>query len=60
MRKKHAPTEVKKKYSQKEFGKELNHKTVTLICHCGVNVKYEFRSKTLLMKANMPAQKMSK
>ena len=42
MRKKHARTEVlifKKK------------KSVTLLCYCGVNVKYEFLSKTLLMKA---------
>ena len=44
MRKKHARTEVlifKKK------------KSVTLLCYCGVNVKYEFLSKTLLMKATI-------
>ena len=65
MRKKHAPTEVlsssKKIYLQrkvwnshkiKELNK-LNHKTVTLHCYCGVNVKYEFLSKTLLMKATI-------
>ena len=57
MCKKHAPAEalifLKKKYLQKEFGKDLNHKTVTLHCYCGVNVKYEFLSKTLLMKATI-------
>ena len=60
MRKKHAPTEVlsssKKIYLQrkgwnshkiKELNK-LNHKTVTLHCYCGVNVKYGFLSKTLV------------
>ena len=54
MRKKHALTEVlsssKKNYLQrkvwnshkiKELNK-LNHKTVTLHCYCGVNVKYGF------------------
>ena len=57
MRKKHAPTEVLFFFfliiNKKEFGKELNHKTVTLHCYCGVNVKYEFLSKTLLMKATI-------
>ena len=57
MRKKHAPTEVlfflRKIIHKKEFGKKLNHKTVTLLCYCGVNVKYEFLSKTLLMKATI-------
>ena len=57
MRKKHAPTEVlfflRKIIHKKEFGKKLNHKTVTLHCYCGVNVKYEFLSKTLLMKATI-------
>ena len=57
MRKKHAPTEVliffKKIIHKKEFGKKLNNKTVTLHCYCGVNVKYEFLSKTLLMKATI-------
>ena len=51
MNKKHAPTEVlisfKKIIHKKDFGKKLNHKTVTLLCHYGVNVKYEFLSKTL-------------
>ena len=64
MRKKYAPTEVlsssKKIYLQrkvwnshkiKELNK-LNHKTVTLHCYCGVNVKYGFLSKSLVsMKA---------
>ena len=57
MHKKHAPTEVliflKKIIHKKEFGKKLNNKTVTLHCYCGVNVKYEFLSKTLLMKATI-------
>ena len=64
MRKKHAPTEVlsssKKIYLQKKVWNshkikelnKLNHKTVTLHCYCGVNVKYGFLSKTLVsMKA---------
>ena len=58
MGKKHAPTEVlfflkKEIIHKKEFGKELNHITITLHCYCGVNVKYEFLSKTLLMKATI-------
>ena len=57
MRKKHASTEVliflRKIIHKKEFGKKLNHKTVTLHCYCGVNVKYKFLSKTLLMKATI-------
>ena len=37
----------------KELNK-LNHKTVTLHCYCGVNVKYGFLSKTLVsMKATI-------
>ena len=42
MRKKHAPTEVLIFFLKKR---------VTLLCYCGVNVKYEFLSKTLLMNA---------
>ena len=38
---------------KKEFGKKLNHKTITLHCYCGVNRKYEFLSKTLLRKATI-------
>ena len=46
MRKKHAPTE------HETIIVKLNHKTVTLHCYCGVNVRYGFLSKTLvLMKA---------
>ena len=51
MNKKHAPAEVlisfKKIIHKKDFGEKLHHKTVTLLCHCGINVKYEFLSKTL-------------
>ena len=57
MRKKYAPTEVlnffKKFIHKKKCSKKLNHKAVTLHCYCGVNVKYEFLSKTLLMKATI-------
>ena len=56
MYKKHAPTEViflKKIIHRKKFGKKLYHKSVTLLCYCGVYVKYEFLSKTLLMKATI-------
>ena len=57
MRKKHAPTEVLIYFfliiHKREFVKKLNYKTVIPHCYCGVNVKYKFLSKTLLMKATI-------
>ena len=58
MRKKHAPTEVLifflKLFTKKSLEKNLKTvKTVTLHYYCGVKVKYEFLSETLLMKATL-------
>ena len=49
---------LKKIIHKKEFGKKLNHKTVTLHGYCGVNIKYEFLSKTFNESNNMPVEKM--